>query len=347
MCELVAAAPAWDLPPGACQPSSCCAGPRGVGLGWLGRRNVPTEAPAQLLSVCPPRLPAGDKTVRLWSLVDGACLRTFEGHLASVLRLDFLSAGTQILSAGADGLIKLWSVRMSGGCLLLGAWVSAGGRAGWSGVGACWWWPGGWAGACNAPGPLCKRCSAGGRGAARAVRRSRADSGSSMLSQGSTSGASDQLAGSGSAAAAPAAPLAASHSGSAEELEPAPSGGSQEYGEPSQLARSSSGGGPLEKMMPRAAHSRPWLACRPSSPSPGALPACPARLSCPAPSNTARPPCPILSPIDDSHLSNRSPACCSKVDAEALQAIKSQRAKARAEGPPPAPSTGWWREAPS
>lgn len=63
----------------------------------------------------PTPLHAADKTVRLWSLADGSCLRTFEGHMASVLRLDFLSAGTQILSAGADGLIKLWSVRLSGG----------------------------------------------------------------------------------------------------------------------------------------------------------------------------------------------------------------------------------------
>jgi len=38
---------------------------------------------------------AGDATVRLWSLADGACLRTFEGHAASVLRVAFLTAGTQ------------------------------------------------------------------------------------------------------------------------------------------------------------------------------------------------------------------------------------------------------------
>lgn len=55
--------------------------------------------------------------MRLWSLADGSCLRTFEGHQASVLRLDFLSAGTQLLSAGADGLLKLWSVRLSGAVL--------------------------------------------------------------------------------------------------------------------------------------------------------------------------------------------------------------------------------------
>ena len=74
---------------------------------------------------------------------------------------------------------------------------------------------------------------------------SHADSGSSLLSQGSTSGASDQLA--GPVAAAAVVPLAASRSGSGEGLEPAPSGGFQEYGEPSQLARSSSGGVPFKK----------------------------------------------------------------------------------------------------
>ena len=41
---------------------------------------------------------SGDKTVRLWSLADGACLRTFEGHSASALRCCFLSAGTQVVN---------------------------------------------------------------------------------------------------------------------------------------------------------------------------------------------------------------------------------------------------------
>ena len=41
---------------------------------------------------------SGDKTLRLWALADGSCLKTFEGHTASVLRLNFLSAGTQARS---------------------------------------------------------------------------------------------------------------------------------------------------------------------------------------------------------------------------------------------------------
>jgi U3 small nucleolar RNA-associated protein 13 len=39
---------------------------------------------------------SGDATVRLWQLTDGACLKTFEGHGASVLRAAFISAGTQV-----------------------------------------------------------------------------------------------------------------------------------------------------------------------------------------------------------------------------------------------------------
>ena len=42
---------------------------------------------------------SGDKTLRLWALADGTCLKTFEGHTSSVLRLNFLSAGTQVSTA--------------------------------------------------------------------------------------------------------------------------------------------------------------------------------------------------------------------------------------------------------
>jgi hypothetical protein len=49
----------------------------------------------------------------VWSLADGTCLRTLEGHTSSVLALSFVSAGTQLLSTGSDGLLKLWSVKTS------------------------------------------------------------------------------------------------------------------------------------------------------------------------------------------------------------------------------------------
>lgn len=54
---------------------------------------------------------SGDKLLKMWSVTDGTCLRTLEGHTGGVLRCSFLTAGTQVLSAGADGLLKLWDAR--------------------------------------------------------------------------------------------------------------------------------------------------------------------------------------------------------------------------------------------
>ncbi|KAG7002131.1 hypothetical protein G7Y79_00028g061520 [Physcia stellaris] len=64
---------------------------------------------------------SGDKTVKIWSLTDYSCLRTFEGHTNSVLKvlwlptLDHSDASNtaskrplQIASAGGDGLVKVW-----------------------------------------------------------------------------------------------------------------------------------------------------------------------------------------------------------------------------------------------
>jgi U3 small nucleolar RNA-associated protein 13 len=60
---------------------------------------------------------SGDKTLKLWSLSDYSCLRTFEGHTNSVLKVAWLNtpkqeAGNkrhvQIASAGGDGLVKVW-----------------------------------------------------------------------------------------------------------------------------------------------------------------------------------------------------------------------------------------------
>ncbi|KAI0033812.1 WD40 repeat-like protein [Vararia minispora EC-137] len=59
---------------------------------------------------------SGDRTVRIWSLDDFACLRVLEGHANSVLRVDWLGDGNgpyggRIVSAGADGLVKVWETR--------------------------------------------------------------------------------------------------------------------------------------------------------------------------------------------------------------------------------------------
>ena len=64
---------------------------------------------------------SGDKTVRVWSLTDYSCLRTFEGHVNSVLKVVWLpppkegkgrgSRGVQVASAAGDGLVKVWDAQ--------------------------------------------------------------------------------------------------------------------------------------------------------------------------------------------------------------------------------------------
>ncbi|KAH8804552.1 WD40-repeat-containing domain protein [Xylogone sp. PMI_703] len=60
---------------------------------------------------------SGDKTVKIWSLSDYTCLRTFEGHTNSILKVAWLNLPSaeerskrpvQIASAGGDGLVKIW-----------------------------------------------------------------------------------------------------------------------------------------------------------------------------------------------------------------------------------------------
>lgn len=43
---------------------------------------------------------SGDKTIKIWAISDGSCLKTFEGHTSSVLRVSFLTHGTQFVSCG-------------------------------------------------------------------------------------------------------------------------------------------------------------------------------------------------------------------------------------------------------
>ncbi|SMR55056.1 unnamed protein product [Zymoseptoria tritici ST99CH_1E4] len=65
---------------------------------------------------------SGDKTVRIWSLTDYSCLRTFEGHANSVLKVVWLPPpskdgkdrrGIQVASAAGDGLVKVWNAQDS------------------------------------------------------------------------------------------------------------------------------------------------------------------------------------------------------------------------------------------
>jgi len=42
---------------------------------------------------------SGDTTIKLWNLNDGNCLQTFEGHLASVLKVSFISYGLELVTS--------------------------------------------------------------------------------------------------------------------------------------------------------------------------------------------------------------------------------------------------------
>jgi len=61
---------------------------------------------------------SGDKTIKIWSLADYSCIRTFEGHTHSVLKVAWLNIPAndrgkkyvQVASAGGDGIVKVWDV---------------------------------------------------------------------------------------------------------------------------------------------------------------------------------------------------------------------------------------------
>lgn len=67
---------------------------------------------------------SGDKSIKLWSLADYTCVRSFEGHSNSVLKVKWLNmpAGqdqskkaVQFVSAGGDGLVKVWEANSGEG----------------------------------------------------------------------------------------------------------------------------------------------------------------------------------------------------------------------------------------
>jgi len=60
-----------------------------------------------------------DSTIKLWALSNYTCVKTFEGHSNSVLRLAFINRGMQLVSAGSEGLLKVWNIRDDECCATL------------------------------------------------------------------------------------------------------------------------------------------------------------------------------------------------------------------------------------
>jgi WD40 repeat protein len=57
-----------------------------------------------------------DKTLKLWDIGTGDCLRTFKGHTSDVLSVCFSPNGRQALSGSGDKTLKLWDIG-TGDCL--------------------------------------------------------------------------------------------------------------------------------------------------------------------------------------------------------------------------------------
>ena len=51
-----------------------------------------------------------DKTVRVWHVETGECIKTFEGHNGSVNSVCFSSDGKKIASGSGDKTVRVWHV---------------------------------------------------------------------------------------------------------------------------------------------------------------------------------------------------------------------------------------------
>ena len=54
---------------------------------------------------------SGDKTIKIWAISDGSCLKTFEGHTSSVFKVQFLTRGAQFVSCGKKAFFLCYLLR--------------------------------------------------------------------------------------------------------------------------------------------------------------------------------------------------------------------------------------------
>ena len=53
-----------------------------------------------------------DATIKIWSVMDGKCLKTLKGHTRAITSVAWFPDGSKIISASNDGTIRVWSLEM-------------------------------------------------------------------------------------------------------------------------------------------------------------------------------------------------------------------------------------------
>lgn len=59
---------------------------------------------------------SSDKTIRIWGVADGRCIKVLAGHKESVSSVMYNSTGKQIVSSSLDGTIRIWDA-ITGECM--------------------------------------------------------------------------------------------------------------------------------------------------------------------------------------------------------------------------------------
>src|SRR5205085_110399 len=78
-----------------------------------------------------------DKTLRLWEVSSGKCLRTFEGHTDYVKSVSWSPDGRYALSGSWDKTVRLWQVSRGMGLHLLAGHTGGVNSVSWNPDGRC------------------------------------------------------------------------------------------------------------------------------------------------------------------------------------------------------------------
>jgi len=54
---------------------------------------------------------SSDKTVKVWNVGLKQCVATLQGHASAVVKVSWLNAGLQVVSAATDGVVKIWNLK--------------------------------------------------------------------------------------------------------------------------------------------------------------------------------------------------------------------------------------------